>query len=117
MLFLDCRAVTGGVLQMLGEASTSGTSSSSFGQGIAYIANCTFSDNHADVPVENPSQKSTAVTGASPSFDTLQASGGVIHFLGAMLWIQHSAFRVNTAGKLGGAIMYQRSCTQVGESD
>lgn len=110
-----CRAVSGGVLYITGEATTSVTGSSTFGQGTVYIANSTFRDNQADIAVA-PNSSSSA--GASfTTYGTLQGGGGAIKFVGALLWIQHSVFDNNSASSLGGGILYQRSCTPVCSSD
>lgn len=63
---VDPRAVSGGVLHMMGQASTSG-SGSRCGQGIVYIANSTFARNLV---------QASPGSVAENSFSTLQGCGG-----------------------------------------
>ena len=105
------RAVSGGAVHVSGEASASTTGTSSIGIGILYIAYSDFTDNQVNASYSDgwSSSSSTAAT----TYGTLLGSGGVINFIGAWLWVQHSTFTSNAASTLGGALMFQRSCPPV----
>ena len=98
--------MSGAVLHMVGEESSTGPSGTY--HRIAYIANSTFTGNLADASV-GPGLPASA----SATYSSLEGSGGVISFFGTILWIHHSAFEDNGAGTLGGAMMVQQWCFSV----
>lgn len=72
-----CSAVSGAVLHMQAEALSLTSGSSSFGQSVVYIANSSFTDNHANTSVLSDGSN-TSVAAAS-SFNILQGAGGKVY--------------------------------------
>lgn len=104
---LICRAIDGGAIDIAGYAATLGTTTSGFGKCIVFIGNSTFQNNLAMISADH----GTLV--ASSSFSTMPGSGGSIRMIGAALWIEDTTFESNQAGSLGGAILFEQSCTPV----
>ena len=104
------RATDGGAIDIAGYAAALGTTTSGFGKCIVYIGNSTFHNNSAMTSTGHDASF------ASSSFNTLPGSGGSIRMIGAALWIEDTTSGSNQADSLGGAILFEQSCTPVSSS-